>query len=94
MGSDLDITGRIIFAVMKVIGIFLIINSPILGTSSLLGGLYEVNLLKNIYDILGFICNLFDIVMNMYKYYVINVDACGGKHGVARWTSKNTVVAK
>ena len=33
-------------------------------------------------------------VMNMYKYDVINVDGSGGKHGVARWTSKNTVVAK
>ena len=32
--------------------------------------------------------------MNMYKYDVINVDACGEKHGLARWTSKNTVVAK
>ena len=34
------------------------------------------------------------IVMNMYKYDVINVDASGEKHGVTRWTSKNTVVAK
>ena len=32
--------------------------------------------------------------MNMYKYDVINVDASGEKHGVTRWTSKNTVVAK
>ena len=34
------------------------------------------------------------IVMNMYKYDVINVDAGGEKHGVTRWTSKKTVVAK
>ena len=32
--------------------------------------------------------------MNMYKYDVINVDASGEKHGVTRWTSKKTVVAK
>ena len=32
--------------------------------------------------------------MNMYKYDVINVDESGEKHGVTRWTSKNTVVAK
>ena len=32
--------------------------------------------------------------MNMYKYDVINVDAGGEKHGVTRWTSKKTVVAK
>ena len=32
--------------------------------------------------------------MNMYKYDVINVDAGGEKHGVTRWTSKETVVAK
>ena len=37
---------------------------------------------------------MFNIVMNMYKYDVINVDVSGEKHGVTRWTSKKTVVAK
>ena len=32
--------------------------------------------------------------MYKYDYLFINVDAGGEKHGVTRWTSKKTVVAK